>query len=68
MPLYCWKCEVCDNQVEILRPFTGSEDTPKEDDPHYPAIECEHRWIKQMQVFRLTKAPGWGSKGNWGRS
>jgi predicted nucleic acid-binding Zn ribbon protein len=66
MPLYTWKCEVCEKEIDILRPFAESSEEPKEDDTDYPKEECQHKWTKVMNTFRLTRGPNWtGKKGHW---
>lgn len=65
--MYTHKCDKCNSELDILRPFSESDSVPNEEDPNYPKdIKCEHDWKKILHRFRLTRGNNWsGKKGSW---
>lgn len=60
MPLYTHKCDKCGTVTEIQRSFDDYKDTPTKEEQ---SCQCEDTtWTKELGVFRVTKAPGFGKK------
>lgn len=64
-PLYSWSCDECKKQIDILRHHDLCQDTPKPEDPGNEPTDCDHKWTKKFQHFKLIRGRGWAGKGNW---
>jgi hypothetical protein len=70
-PLYSWKCEQCQKEVDILRPFSDYADSPTVDEAGTCGEADErrgaqlHAWTKRIRAPRVERGPNWKtSKGN----
>lgn len=68
MPIYVWRCYDCEEEVEVLRKMSESEDPPQEDET--PEGACEHDWQRRLTTATVntsksatmldgTARPGW---------
>lgn len=68
MPLYTWKCDKCEERIEILRSISKSDDKPDPDEDKELPAGCEHSWKRHIgEAPQKSYGSNWGygRKGSW---
>lgn len=65
MPLYDYRCQVCDAEVQVLRSLSEHDKLPEEHETS-TTEDHAHDWVKQLGAVRTIKGRSWGpGKGHW---
>ena len=57
MPMYEWKCDVCEGELSILRSMDDFKEGPKEAEAiglKWP--NCRHDWYRDIKAATVTRA------------
>ena len=69
MPMYTYKCDKCQKELDVLRRISESDLPPQDYEMDKEEASCPHEWKRFMNSTpAVAKGWNWGpGKGNWAK-